>query len=685
MALAEVARWWRQERRSMLDAPSSNATSVSLLCVVSSVKGREFVGQRIAYYQSKLLQDPTCARTSLLLGSFRELAGDYSRALCHYHAALVQNEANMKKAPRTNGERILSCRQLRKAKTRAAFHLTIQERQKRLRRKLPHRPDGSIDEVKLREPVPQAVQQRAAGSLSYEAFIDKFASRGVPVVIKGGACEATTGHGTLSLDTLRVLLRDKKARVKQVAQQSLKWARLEDAGEVAVEELISAILDQKDQSTELGSQARSQAGQRRSNSAQDAACESSFRGLDVSGLYLHDWSIPQHCPELLPLLQIPSYFAADFLHRIPLQKDTARGGDTVTGKKAGAETHPHQYQHDDAGTLTGTGSDTETGTAHLYSTSWPSLFIGPQGTSSATHIDAFGSHFWMALFEGKKRWVLFPQRPAQAEIDGVHTVVEEDQLPYLYPYQMCGADDSMLFNIDVGRGSESRRSSGSSGSRGAVDLHKHPLYSLASPVECVLEAGDLIFVPSGCPHFVENLSHTVAISCNYVDATNLARVREALSVEAGLPTELMAEPAPVDAGVEAGEEADTRGSMARVRALLAALPSATVDPLAMLCRTQPPLGCTVDSEWATRVWPRKGEKCDWVPSIPDAVCSGNFGAFAAAAAGAATGGDGGGAAAADCQHGPPKRKWEAPQKPTEGVKEAKEGELKRRLLAEALF
>ena len=65
-------------------------------------------------------------------------------------------------------------------------------------------------------------------------------------------------------------------------------------------------------------------------------------------------------------------------------------------------------------------------------------------------------------------------------------------------------------------------------------LRRWPLYSLATPQTCVLEAGDLLFVPAGCPHAVENLSDTLAVSCNYVDATNLARSRRAIATEAGL-------------------------------------------------------------------------------------------------------------------------------------------------------
>ena len=76
--------------------------------------------------------------------------------------------------------------------------------------------------------------------------------------------------------------------------------------------------------------------------------------------YLFDWSLPLHCPELAKQLVIPKYFAADFLQR-------TRSRDS------------------------------------LYRNSWPSIFIAPAGISSELHVDAFGSNFWMALFEGKKR------------------------------------------------------------------------------------------------------------------------------------------------------------------------------------------------------------------------------------------------------------------------------------------
>lgn len=43
-------------------------------------------------------------------------------------------------------------------------------------------------------------------------------------------------------------------------------------------------------------------------------------------------------------------------------------------------------------------------------------------------------------------------------------------------------------------------------------------------VEVVLEPGELLFVPSGSPHRVENLGPTLAVSGNFADETNVCEV-----------------------------------------------------------------------------------------------------------------------------------------------------------------
>ena len=96
------------------------------------------------------------------------------------------------------------------------------------------------------------------------------------------------------------------------------------------------------------------------------------------------------------------------------------------------------------------------------------------------------------------RWVFFPP----------------EDLPFLYPVYFTSMDPT--FECDLSRGKD--------------DLASHPLLSLTHPRECVLNAGELLFVPFGCPHRVQNLTKSLAISANFVDDSNLAEVKEELRV-----------------------------------------------------------------------------------------------------------------------------------------------------------
>ena len=49
-------------------------------------------------------------------------------------------------------------------------------------------------------------------------------------------------------------------------------------------------------------------------------------------------------------------------------------------------------------------------------------------------------------------------------------------------------------------------------------------------VELELQPGDLLFVPGGAPHAVENLTDTIAVGGNFVDESNLPRVLAELRV-----------------------------------------------------------------------------------------------------------------------------------------------------------
>lgn len=73
-----------------------------------------------------------------------------------------------------------------------------------------------------------------------------------------------------------------------------------------------------------------------------------------------------------------------------------------------------------------------------------------------------------------------------------------------------------IFQVDLSKGSES--------------LRQHPLLALTHPRECVLSAGELLFVPCGCPHRVENLENSLAISANFVNGSNFDAVTRELRV-----------------------------------------------------------------------------------------------------------------------------------------------------------
>ena len=78
-------------------------------------------------------------------------------------------------------------------------------------------------------------------------------------------------------------------------------------------------------------------------------------------------------------------------------------------------------------------------------------------------------------------------------------IFNRDDLNKLSPNYEFGMDP--LFDIDIER-EQSR----------VQALH---------PVEVVLEAGELLFVPQGSPHYVENLTLSIAVSGNFVDQTNV--------------------------------------------------------------------------------------------------------------------------------------------------------------------
>ncbi|EDQ88419.1 uncharacterized protein MONBRDRAFT_26102 [Monosiga brevicollis MX1] len=148
-----------------------------------------------------------------------------------------------------------------------------------------------------------------------------------------------------------------------------------------------------------------------------------------------------------------------------------------------------------------------------YSLHWPSLFLGDERARSALHVDAYCSHFFMTQLVGRKRWIIFPASDtfllgrnyasAQFPLSWADVTIEGSELDM--------ADDV---------------------------LAAHPGLRLARPYQIILEPGDTLFVPGQSAHMVANLaSPTMAVSGNYVDATNQACVEASLAHSGALHPE----------------------------------------------------------------------------------------------------------------------------------------------------
>lgn len=193
----------------------------------------------------------------------------------------------------------------------------------------------------------------------------------------------------------------------------------------------------------------------------EALLERPAEGGGVPG-YLFDWSLPLNAPSLLAGVRIPKFFANDFLQR---------------------------YLPPGA----------------LYRESWPSLFLGPARSSCGLHVDTCALHFWCAQLEGKKRWVLFNRE----QLHALGASYELHQDPVFPPETTAFVDELQATPME-------ELLAGARPSSWA---------GRPSPMVCELHPGDVIFVPSGMPHAVQNLDEPVlSVSANYVDETCLTAV-----------------------------------------------------------------------------------------------------------------------------------------------------------------
>jgi hypothetical protein len=128
-------------------------------------------------------------------------------------------------------------------------------------------------------------------------------------------------------------------------------------------------------------------------------------------------------------------------------------------------------------------------------TNFAQLFLGPSGSVTPLHFDCLLTHNLFFQLIGAKRFTLIPH----------------EQLSYCYPYnwRWCAVDVE------------------------APDLERHPLYRHATPVEVVVEPGDVLYMPPGTLHHVRSLD--CALSFNVDWHTRRSAIEGAAALLRGMP------------------------------------------------------------------------------------------------------------------------------------------------------
>lgn len=244
---------------------------------------------------------------------------------------------------------------------------------------------------------------------------------------------------------------------------------------------------------------------------------SGAREMD-SWLYLKDWH--------LNLLE-PSYVA--------YETPTCLGEDWLN-------------EHWAANRLSGTPEEirTSTGGDHRF------VYVGPAQSRTALHADVLYSYSWSANVVGTKRWLLVPAEQRHLVSDAATRPLKPDLAMLMRGSAKSRRDEAGSTSGSGGDGvgvgssdnspSKRRRVAGG----GTADKEEEQEDSehvtggvVLRPIEVVQRAGELLFVPSGWFHQVENLEDTISINHNWLTAHNahwaLARIEQVLAdVKRGL-------------------------------------------------------------------------------------------------------------------------------------------------------
>ncbi|DBB18928.1 TPA: hypothetical protein ACH3X3_000505 [Trebouxia sp. C0006] len=212
-------------------------------------------------------------------------------------------------------------------------------------------------------------------------------------------------------------------------------------------------------------------------------------GQDDRLLYLKDWHFANEFPDYTAY-QTPCYFQEDWLNefydigqRQPQQSHSAGSADDMSQPREAAEKGDAEE-----GVADGDRSGGGNVGCDVASSDYRFVYLGCKGTWTPLHADVLRSYSWSTNVTGRKRWKLLPP-----------------QYTHLL-YDRFGREMAATFEIGKLEGRDR-----------FPNLDK----ACQHTIECIQEAGDTIFVPSGWHHTVENLEDTLSINHNWLNGYNI--------------------------------------------------------------------------------------------------------------------------------------------------------------------
>lgn len=133
-----------------------------------------------------------------------------------------------------------------------------------------------------------------------------------------------------------------------------------------------------------------------------------------------------------------------------------------------------------------------------YRTDWfkfAQFFLGPSHSLTPLHFDCLLTHNLFFQVRGRKRFIL----------------LHHDQLPYCYRYKWRWCE------VDAEN----------------PDFMRHPLYREAQVQECIVEPGDMLYMPPGMMHHVRSLDCSMSFNVDW--HTRGSAIQGMLALRRGMP------------------------------------------------------------------------------------------------------------------------------------------------------